>query len=375
MKFSINKKQLENELALVQGIVEKASTIPAISNCLIEAVDEETIRVTGTDLDTTIIAHVAANVANAGEICISAKKLYDIVKLLPQGEIFFSTEAKIYGAKIECGKSNFRVLGISPDVFPETPKSAGVKVNLPSVVLQTFIKHTSFAITNEQSRFTLSGAKFEIKDRTARMVTTDGHRLCYIETTFDDFDPRFSADTLIPRKALAELLKLANDCAPGGEITFWEDANHLNFETGNRRLITRKLSGTFPNYEMVIPKDTTETATFEAAALLAAIKRVSQMADERSQSVKLTLRTNEMTISAQSAEEGEAQENIAVEYSGEETSIKFQYSYVLDFINSVKDNAEIRISMSFRDANAQTLFRPASENGSRFLTVIMPLRH
>jgi len=374
MKFSIHQKTLETELAFVQGIVEKASTIPSISNVLIEAVDEQHIKIVGTDLDTTTIAHVEANVTDAGEICIPAKKLYDIVKLLPRRDIFFSTEAANFHALIKCGKSNFRVPGIRRDDFPEEPKSKGAKINLPSDVLQTFIKHTSFAITSEQSRFTLSGAKFEIKDRTARMVTTDGHRLCYIETLLDDTESNFEVDTLIPRKALTELVKLANSL-PEGNIAFSEDANHLCFETANRRLITRKLAGTFPNYEMVIPKDNTEIVTFEAAALLAALNRVCQMSDERTQAVNLTLRTNELIISAQCSEEGEASESIAAEYKGEETAIKFHYQYVKDFINSVKDEDETNISMSFKDSNSQTLFRPATENGKRYLGVIMPLRH
>lgn len=227
-------------------------------------------------------------------------------------------------------------------------------------------------MSGEQSRYTLNGAKFELHGRTARMVTTDGHRLAHIETTLDA-EATASADVLIPRKALTELVKLIGDA--NADIAFWEDSNHLYFETGARLLVTRKFSGTFPNYEMVIPKDNTEIATFEAAALLAAIIRVSQMADERTRSINLTLRANEMVISAQCAEEGAAHESLAVEYSGEETTLKFQHDYVRDFINSVKDDPATKISMSFKDTNAPALFRPATENGKRCLGVIMPLRH
>lgn len=164
------------------------------------------------------------------------------------------------------------------------------------------------------------------------------------------------------------------------EITFWEDPNHLFFESENRRLVTRKLSGSFPNYEMFIPKDNDKFVTYDSTELFAAINRVSFMSDERTNAIMLTLRPPNqiMTVSARSAEEGEAQETVAVEDAGaeaEEFAIKFQFGYVKDFINSLKDDAEGRISMSFKDANAQTLFRPANDDGKRFLGVIMPLRH
>lgn len=372
MKFSINQKTLETELSFVQGIVEKKSTIPILANVLIESVDEQTIKITATDLDTTIISRASANVNESGEMCVSAKKLYDIVKLLPREDILVATDAATFWAKIEAGKSNFKIAGVSRHEFPEEITFVGKKTILTTEILQELIKHTSFAITNEQSRFTLSGAKFELHGRTARMITTDGHRLAYIETILDK-SAAGSTDVLIPRKALTELVKLTAESS--GEISFWEDTNHLYFESENRRLIIRKLSGTFPNYEMVIPKDNDQIVIFKATDMLSALGRVCQMSDERTHAVNLTIKKGEIIISAQSSEEGAANESIPAEYKGEETLVKFQHEYIRDFINSVKDEDDSHISMSFKDGNSQFLFRPANENGREYLGVIMPLRY
>ena len=308
-----------------------------------------------------------------GAVCVNAKKFYDLVKLAPRGEIHFSTDAKSYDLHIQCEKSKFRLAGKSRDEYPELPAvRVGKRTVLPCEVMSAFIRHTSFAVTNEQSRFTLSGAKFEIGGSRAKMITTDGHRLAYIETELETDSPVVT-DAIIPRKALAELLKI---CQSGSDqLMFSEDANHLYFESADRTLVTRKLAGNFPNYEMVIPRDNREFVVFDGSELLAAINRVSQMSDERSRSIVLSLKSNEMKISAKSAEEGEADETIGVEYAGEEIAIKFQHEYIRDFIAAVKDDKEPKFQMTFKNNSAQCLFRPANENGRIFQTVIMPLQY
>ena len=202
---------------------------------------------------------------------------------------------------------------------------------LPVEIFNYFVNHTAFAITNEQSRFTLSGAKFVIEDGTAKMVTTDGHRLAYIEKKLTTSDEKM--DALIPKKALMELVKISRESE--GDVSFGEDSNHIYFEVGGRLLITRKLTGTFPNYEMVIPKDNDKTVTFDAEEMRNAIRRVALMADERTRSVRLTIKPNEIEIGAQSSEEGEGHERVAAEYAGEETVIGFNSQYLQEFLNVV----------------------------------------
>lgn len=390
MEFVIKQSVLKEELGFVQGIVEKKSTIPVLSNILIESVGEGTIRIVGTDLDVTIRCEAAADIKEGGAMCVQARKLFDIVRLLPEADVHFKKEENDW-VKVTCQKSNFRLAGVARDNFPEVPEFKSTPMKLSAKVFNYFIQHTSFAITQEQSRFTLSGAKFMVGDGLVKMVTTDGHRLAYIERA-EAIEG--AMDALIPKKALTELVKIARDA--DGEVSFGEDPHHIYFEVGGRLLITRKLSGTFPNYEMVIPKGNDKTAIFDAEEMKAAIRRVSLMADERTRSVKLHIKPNEIQISSQAAEEGEADESISADYSGEEVQVGFNSQYLQDFLNvvgagenqavetpeqetdgdkvKVKENGRLKIAFEFKDGNAQTQMRPANDGGYDYKYVVMPLR-
>lgn len=394
MEFVIKQSVLKDELGFVQGIVEKKSTIPVLSNILIESVGENTIRIIGTDLDVTIRCDAVADIKQAGSMCIQARKLFDIVRLLPDADVHFTKDENEW-VKMTCGKSNFRLAGVSKDNFPEVPSFKSAPMSLSSEIFNHFIQNTAFAITNEQSRFTLSGAKFMIEGGTARMVTTDGHRLAFIEKKLTDEASTDNMDALIPKKALMELTKIARDAE--GDVSFGEDANHIYFEVDGRLLITRKLSGTFPNYEMVIPKDNDKTATFDAEQMKNAIRRVSLMADERTRSVRFNIKPNEIEIVAQSSEEGEAHEKVAADYNGEEVQIGFNSQYLQEFLNVVGagefETAEttetetdgetvrvketpgrLRIAFEFKDGNGQTLMNIDGDTNYNYKYIVMPLR-
>ncbi len=394
MEFVIKQNILKEELGFVQGIVEKKSTIPVLSNILIESVGENTIRIVGTDLDVTVRCEAEADIKKSGAMCIQARKLFDIVRLLEGGDVHFTKEENDW-VKLNSGKSNFRLAGVSRDTFPEVPSFKSAPMKLSADIFNHFIQNTAFAITNEQSRFTLSGAKFMIDGGAARMVTTDGHRLAFIEKKLTDGATTETMDALIPKKALMELTKISRDAK--GEVSFGEDANHIYFEVNGRLLITRKLSGTFPNYEMVIPKDNDKTAIFDAEEMKTAIRRVSLMADERTRSVRLTIRPNEIEIGAQSSEEGEANEKVAAEYDGEEVQVGFNAQYLQEFLNIVgsgetdasettekETNGEtvrvkesgkrLRIAFEFKDGNAQTQMNIAGDKNYDYKYIVMPLR-
>lgn len=392
MEFVIKQSALKEELGFVQGIVEKKSTIPVLSNILIESVGENNIRIVGTDLDVTIRCEVEADIRQAGSICVQARKLFDIVRLLDSGDVHFVKEENDW-VKLRCGNSKFRLAGVSREQFPEVPAFKSAPLRLAAEILNSFIQNTSFAITNEQSRFTLSGAKFMIDGTVARMVTTDGHRLALIERDLGENQPE-GMDALIPKKALLELVKIARDSS--GDVSFGEDPNHIYFEVDGRLLITRKLSGTFPNYEMVLPKDNDKLAIFDAEEMRNAIRRVALMADERTRSVKLTIRDGEIEIGAQSSEEGEANERVAAEYAGDEVSIGFNSQYLQEFLSVVtaaaaestdpeqendgetvrvkESTAKPRIAFGFKDSNGQTEMRVAGESQYNAKYIVMPLR-
>ncbi len=394
MEFVIKQSVLKDELGFVQGIVEKKSTIPVLSNILIESIGENTIRFIGTDLDVTIRCEAEADIKKGGSMCIQARKLFDIVRLLPDADVHFTKDENEW-VKLNCGKSNFRLAGVNREQFPEVPSFKSAPMKLSAEIFNHFIQNTAFAITNEQSRFTLSGAKFMVDGTMARMVTTDGHRLAFVEKQLTGNADKGTIDTLIPKKALMELTKIARDAS--GEVSFGEDENHIYFEVDGRLLVTRKLSGSFPNYEMVIPKDNDKIAVFDAEEMKNAIRRVSLMADERTRSVRLTIKPNEIEIGAQSSEEGEAEEKVAAEYNGEEVNIGFNSQYLQEFLNivsssesdsgenveketdgktvRVKENSSrLRIAFEFKDGNAQTQLNIAGEKNYDYKYIVMPLR-
>ncbi len=408
MEFKIKQSVLKEELGFIQGVVERKTTIPVLSNILIESLGENEIRIVGTDLDCTIRCDAEAEILSAGAICIQARKLFDIVRALESGDVHFKKQDNEW-VTMKCGRANYRLAGVNREQFPEIPQFKSTPMRLPAEVFNYFIRNTAFAITNEQSRFTLSGAKFIVGDGTAKMVTTDGHRLAFVERAVDKMEG--TMDTLIPKKALLELVKLSRGV---GEVAFGEDPNHIFFQTEGRLLITRKLSGQFPNYEMVMPKDNDHAATFDLDEMRSAVRRMSLIADDRNRSIRLTVREGEIEVTAQSSEEGEGNEVVQADYKGAEIQLGFNWQYLLEFLTNaatgdlelVADGSDasssppseggggegrggspaagtataregrspLRITFEFKDANAQTQMSIAGETTYDYKYIVMPLR-
>src|SRR6266516_553186 len=226
MQFVVSKQNLQKELGFVQGIVEKKNTIPVLSNILIESVGENTIRLTGTDLDVTIRCDMdAEDISTPGSICVQARKLFEIARLLPDAPVSFKKEDNDW-VTVTCDKTRFKMVGVARDAFPEVPSFKSAPTKISAGVIKTFIDRTIFAITQEESRYTLSGAKFILDDTGAKMVTTDGHRLAYVERKeVSGNGMKETIDTWIPRKTLAELTKLT--AGYEGEISLGVDENHI----------------------------------------------------------------------------------------------------------------------------------------------------
>lgn len=370
MEFTVNQNSLKEELGFVQGIVERKNTIPVLSNIVIESVGENAIRFLGTDLDVTIRCETAAEIKTGGAICVQAKKLFEIVSRLGDAPVRFQTDTNDW-VKVECGKYSGRLAGVPRETFPEVPEHKSANLRLPAELFRNFIRHTQFAITQEQSRFTLGGAKFILNADGAKMVTTDGHRLALIETKMlGDSKPEVEMDVLIPKKTLSELLKLAETAE--GDIAFGEDANHLYFEVGSRLLISRKLTGQFPNYEMVLPKGNDKIAHFNAQELNNALRRVAVTQDERTKAVRMEFNNNVVKLGASSSEEGESMEEVSTDYTGEEVVVGFNSQYVQDFFNVIKDG---QISFEFKDGNAQAQMCPVvEETNYDYKYIVMPMR-
>jgi DNA polymerase-3 subunit beta len=369
MQFVVSKQNLQKELSFVQGIVEKKNTIPVLSNILIESVGENSVRLTGTDLDVTIRCDMdAEDIAMPGSICVQARKLFEIARLLPDAPVTFKKEDNDW-VTVTCDKTRFKMVGVAREAFPEVPSSKSAPTKISASVIKNFIDRTIFAITQEESRYTLSGAKFILDDTGAKMVTTDGHRLAYVERKGVSKNGSESIDTLIPRKTLAELTKLT--AGYDGDISLGMDGNHIFFEVGPRLLISRMLYGQFPNYDMVMPKNNDKSIRFDGSLLNSAIRRVALMADERSHAIRFHLEPNQLVISSQNAEEGEANETIQTDYSGDEVDIGFNAQYLQDFLNVIGDGA---VAFEFKDGNSQAQLRPAEDVEYDYKYVVMPMR-
>jgi DNA polymerase-3 subunit beta len=370
MQFVVSKQNLQKELGFVQGVVERKNTIPVLSNILIESVGENTVRITGTDLDVTIRCDMdAEEIGVPGAICVQARKLLEIARLLPDAPVTFKQEDNNW-VTVKCDRAKFKMVGVARDAFPEVPTFKSAPAKISGAVLKALIERTIFAITQEESRYTLSGAKFILDESGAKMVTTDGHRLAYVETKAAGKNgTKETIDTLIPRKTLSELAKLTSDFE--GEISLGMDENHIYFEVGTRLLISRMLYGQFPNYEMVMPKNNDKAVQFDSVLLNLAIRRVALMADERSHAIRFHLEPNQLVISSQNAEEGEANETITSDYNGEETDIGFNAQYLQDFLNVI---GEGNVAFEFKDGNSQAQLRPAESGDYEYKYVVMPMR-
>src|SRR5918911_877338 len=370
MEFSISKTALQKELGFVQGIVEKKNTIPALSNLLIESIGENTIRIVATDLDVTIRCETEAeSIKVPGSMCVQARKLFDIARLLPDAVVNFRKEENDW-VTVKCENFRSKIAGLPRESFPDVPSSKSAPIKFPAEVFKSFIDRTIFAITQEESRYTLSGAKLILDKSGAKMITTDGHRMAYIarqDLATNGSDE--TIDALIPKKTLTELTKLT--ASAEGEISLGADENHIYFEIGPRLLISRMLSGQFPNWEMVMPKSSDKSVLFDSAQLNQAIRRVALMADDRSHAIRFHLGPNQLQISSQNAEEGEARETVATEYSGDEAEIGFNAQYLQDFLNVV---GEGQVAFEFKDGNSQAQLRPATEPDYEYKYIVMPMR-
>src|SRR6516162_11535923 len=286
MEFTVGKSDLVRELSLSQGVVEKKTTIPILSNVLLEAADDR-ITLTATDLELGIRCSCPARVKKEGAGTVPARKLLDYVRLLPDADVNMKF-LENHWANITCGRSRTRIAGMSRESFPELPEIPEGISEIPVKMLASMISRTSFAISMEESRFTLNGALLVMRPEGLTMVATDGHRLAYVQATpaeSGQVDKQFRA--LIPKKAMAELIKLADDADPEAKAILAGDDNHLFFRVGQRLLITRKLTGNFPDYERVLPKENINIAKLRKEEIRSAIERVSQFADERSRAIRV----------------------------------------------------------------------------------------
>src|SRR5712672_2820230 len=370
MEITISKFALLRELTATQGVVERKTTIPILSNYLFEASGDK-LWLTATDLDLSLRTSCSIKVKKEGSCTIPARKLHDYVKLLPDADITIKL-LENHWVSIRCGRSNTKMVGMARSNFSSLPvfPTAGA-VKIPSQVLRGLIARTGFAISNEESRYTLNGALMLLKPESITMVATDGHRLAHCERPGEKFDGvSGEMKTLVPKKAMDELKSLL-DSTDTETIEFAKDESTLFFRIGSRLLTSRQLTGQFPNFEAVLPKDNTKSITLNSSDLNSAIARVAQFADERSNAIRMRVEKNELKVSSSNTETGESEDSIEAPYTGDPLTIGFNAQYLVDFLKAA-GTSEVRLEL--KDAQSAGQFRPAEGDDFKYRYIVMPMR-
>jgi len=371
MELTVQKNDLLRELHLTQGVVERKTTIPILGNLLLEA-SGEGLQMAATDLELGIRTSCPAKVKKEGAGTVPARRLFEIVRILPDAEIKLKLLDN-HRVELKCERSQFKLVGMAKENFPALAEFPHPLVQLPAGLLATLIAKTQFAISMEESRYTLNGALLLLKPDSVTMVATDGHRLAHIESPTKLEGLKAEVRVLVPKKAMGEVTRLLTEADEKTQVEFARDDAHLFFKVGGRLLISRLLTGQFPNYEAVLPRENTRTVQLDRDVVAAAVRRADQVADQRSHAIEFTMTTEGVEISARSSEYGEAREELtpAKPYAGEPLKIGFNSTYLLDFLGAAASGP---ISFEFKDDQSAGQMRPLAEEDLKYRYVVMPMR-
>lgn len=369
MEIRVQRNDLARELQLVQGIVERKSSIPILQNVLCEAKTGE-LRIAATDLDVSLRCGCAAEIAAEGSVTLAAKKLYEIVRSLPEAELSLKLESDSW-ARIRCGRVEFRIAGLPREDFPSLPEPKGGRgIELPAGLVKELVERTAFAITAEDARYYLAGALLVLDKEQAAMVATDGHRLAWAQRKAAlKLDAPLKV--LVPRKAISELLRLIAEAGGDETVSFQQGDGHLLFGIAGRQLASKQVEAQFPAFEKVIAVTGDKKVSVGREALQSAIRRVSLLSSDRGRAVKLGLDEGKIELSASSPELGEARESLAVDYSGSGVEIGFNAQYLLDFLAVAGGE---QVALELKDGESQGLLKPAGDGGGDYRYVVMPMR-
>lgn len=379
MELVVRKSDFLRELQLLQSIVERKITIPILANVLVEA-DGDTMKLLATDLEVGLRTACPASVARAGTMTLPAKKLFELVKELPDADVRIEQDNS--GVRLAADRFESRLSTLPPEDYPSLPSALeAYEETLPAASLRLMIAKTAFAITGEDTRYFLNGALLVMKPDSLSLVATDGHRLALVTVprTVEDAPEGKKANKgeaaeerreILPKKTLAELDRLLRE-QQAPDVRFGRTENHLFFESGPRLLVSRKIDGQFPAYDRVIPRGNDKKIDFERERFARAVRRVALMSSERSRAVKFLIDKGQVEVTSSSPDVGEAKELLLVEYDGPPVQICFNAQYVSDFLAAVETE---QVTLEFKDEVSQAVMRPVAPVGYDYLYVIMPMR-
>ena len=369
MELVVRKNDLLRELQLFQGIVERKNTIPILANVLMDAKGEE-VRFLATDLEVGLRSKCSATVTKPGSLTLPAKKLFEIVRSLPETDIRISEEKG--GVKVAADRFDSRMQTLPKEDFPTLPDAGnGTDSMLSRASIKEMVTKTQFAITGEDTRYFLNGALFVLRSDSMSLVATDGHRLALVTCPRDGKAIKDGEEDrpILPKKTLGELGRLLTE--GDGDIAYERGENHLFFRVGDRLLISRMIDGQFPAYERVIPKGNDKHIEFERDRLTSAVRRVALLSNERSRAVKFQVDKGKVDVTSSSPDVGEAHETMSVDYNGASMQICFNAQYVLDFLSAVSCDV---VSLDLKDEVSQAVMKPVGVEGYDYTYVIMPMR-
>ncbi len=362
MKFQCSKSDILSNLQQAQNIVGQRTTLAILSNVLMETKGNE-LTFTSTDLEIGLISSCKVDVLEEGKTTIPARKLFDIIRNLPDQTISMEVDSNNV-AQIKCGKSSYKIYGISAEDFPHLPDfSQEHNFEFNQSLLKKLIRQTSFSISRDESRYVLNGIYMVFNASEILGVSTDGRRLSLSRHTGMNFKD-MKIDFIIPSKTVSELQKILSD---EGLVRVYPKGNQVCFQMGTTTLITKLIEGNFPEYQAVIPENSTQKVIFNKEEFASAIHRVALFTSEKYNSIKLVFSNNRCVISANSPNVGEAREEIEVEFAGAEMPIAFNPNYLLDILKCLDT---VSVTMELTDSLKPGVVR----EGTEFLSVIMPMR-
>ena len=362
MKLSVSKEKLLEGLQTVQNVVSTRTTLPILSNVLLEAADGQ-LRLTTTDLDVGVRGSIEAVIEKPGAATLPARRLFSIIHALPSAEILLEVDSKSV-ASIRCGPSFFKILGLPQEEFPPLPKFEGAKTfTLRQKDLKDGLRKTAYAISTDETRYVLNGILLSFKDNKLTLVATDGRRLALVDIELE-FPRSHEVDIILPPKAVTELARLVSE---EGDVKMSVSENQVAFEVDGTFLVSKLIEGNYPNYRQVIPPEAKERITLERESFLNTVHRVSLLSSEKSNSVKLVFSKNNIDIMANTPEVGEARESLPVNYKGREFSIAFNPEFLMAPLRNLPTE---EVFLDLIDEMSPGVIKVQSP----FLYVLMPMR-
>lgn len=369
MKISMQTAELAKALYRVQGIADKKSTMPILAHVLLSANENGDVSVSATDTDVGLTGTYSANVITPGKVAVHARQLYDIVKSISTETIELKRQEN-HWIELKAGTSKFHLVGMAADEFPALPAHHQIrKFSLPAAQLSHMIERTLFCVSSDENRPNLSGIYCESPaPNMLRMVSTDGHRLALAEGTFDT-ELQIPAGAIVPRKGFQELKRVLGDSAGIDTVELGFSGTSGVLMAGSVVLSTRLIEGQFPDYEQVIPKGGNKQAKIGRAAFAEALRRVSLLSQGRAYGVRFEFTEDSLKLVAEDPEYGDAQETIAVQYSGEPLVIGFNARYIMDVLALIPEQG---VTFDLCDDLSPGVIRPLEDQS--FLAVVMPMR-